>query len=581
MIDIAKTYWTSGVATLPVDNDKKPFRVKTWVGGVKDLESYRDAPGIGIVCGEASGNVECLDFDNHSDDAKDTISAFMEEISDISSRYKLPIQSTISGGYHLLYRCSEIGGNQKLASRPIVRDGKKIPDAIIETRGQGGYFVAHPTGGYKVIRGNILRIPEITPEERAFMIDVAKSFNEWHEPKRNEYEDSDRPGDKFNRDSESLQEVKDELEKAGWAEIRDGKWRRPGKGKGASATLGYGGTNVFYVFSSNAYPFDMGSYSPFSVIGTLRYDGDFKRFAKELAEKYSSQKPSKQDYSKASVQDADERKLENLLVKSYIDISIPVARPPVCFKIRDFEGGSIYEKRLLTLGNFSAITGKSKSKKSFLTSIFAAAAIKNGEINKKIVADLPPNKRDVLIFDTEQARYDAYVCVERAARLSGMPDSPHLKAYDLREFSYRDRCDIIGYALKKHKDSVGYVIIDGIADLVSAINDEDEATRISTLLMQWTAKYNCHITTVIHQNKDNNWATGWVGSMITKKSECVMSVTKDPEDKFKSVVVCDFIRGISDFNDFEIEIQGDSLPRVGDIDKLSSRYEVKPDNVPF
>lgn len=54
-----------------------------------------------------------------------------------------------------------------------------------------------------------------------------------------------------------------------------------------------------------------------------------------------------------------------------------------------------------TLGNFSASTGKAKSKKTFNISAIVAAALKNDEV-LKYSAYLPPNKRKILYVDTEQ-----------------------------------------------------------------------------------------------------------------------------------------------------------------------------------
>lgn len=571
------------MATLPVKKDKSPYNVSTWIGGITDESKYEGAYGVGLVCGKISGGLECLDFDNHFGDAKDTLTHFIEEIKDIFSKYKFPIESSSGGGFHLIYRCSEIEGNRKLASKPKWDEKRKrfVPDAIIETKGEGGYFVAYPTEGYNVERNNFLDIPEITVEDRQQIIDVAKSFNKWYEEKKTEYEDSDRPGDLFNKSLGAKDEVEDELRRHEWVEVRDGQWRRPGKDKGISATLGKAADNIFYVFSSNAYPFEPESgYNPFRVIGLLKYNGDFKKFAKELSEKYSVKKPEKRNVGEVKDESPDEKRLEGILSSAYIDPTIPITKPPVCFKIRDYENGAIYEKRLFTLGNFSAIIGKSKSKKSFLASAFLAAATKNGIIDEKILCDFPDGRNDVLLFDTEQSRYDAYVCSERVIRLTGIKHPRNFISYDLREYSPRDRRDIIGYALKKHENSVGYVVIDGIADLVNSINDEEEAAKIVTLLMQWTTYYNCHITNIIHQNKNDNWATGWVGSLITKKSECVISVAKDDSDKYKSKVSCDFMRGVSDFDDFELEIY-EGMPHIGNIDKLSSGYEIKSDDIPF
>ena len=571
-----KSYWAHGLATIPVKKDKSPYGLTTWGGGVNELSAYDGAYGVGVICGKVSGGLECLDFDNHFGDAKDTLTRFVNEISDLYSRYGFPIESTMNGGYHLLYRCSEIGGNTKLASRPMwsARLDRDVPDAIIETRGEGGYFVAAPTEGYNVLRNSLTAIPEITPEDRQALIDIAKSFNEWYEKRGTEHEQSDRPGDFFNRDPESLTEMIAELESAGWVEVRTGMWRRPDKDRGISATLGKVAENVFYVFSSNAYPFEPNTgYTPFGAIALLKYGGDHKEFARILGEKYQVDKPGR-GRRRGDTKDVvrDDGKLNSILRRSRIDLSVPVAKPPVCFKIKDFENGEVRVKRLFTLGNFSALTGKSKSKKSFLASIFMAAAIKNGPIDNKIVADLPQNKDCVMLFDTEQALYDAFVYAERALRVAELSEAPHFAAFDLRQYSPLERCDIIDYALEKYKDRVGYVVIDGIADLVNALNDEDEATRVTSLLMRWTAEYNIHITVVIHQNKNDNWATGHIGSALLKKAEAIISVTKDPEDSYRSTVRCDMIRGVSDFNDFTIEITSDGIGEIRELKNISSQY---------
>ena len=51
-----------------------------------------------------------------------------------------------------------------------------------------------------------------------------------------------------------------------------------------------------------------------------------------------------------------------------------------------------------TLGNFSASTGKAKSKKTFNISAIVAAALKNDEV-LKYSAYLPPNKRKILYVE--------------------------------------------------------------------------------------------------------------------------------------------------------------------------------------
>jgi len=577
MRKIAKEYMNYGLACLPVKADKSPNVKGTWKGGVSDINKYKDVHGIGIICGASSLNMEVYDFDNHFGDAKETLSQFISEIKELYDRYKFPIEETKNGGFHFLYRCSEIEGNQKLASKPLLdkKTNKWKPDAIIETRGEGGYFVAAPTPGYKVVRNNILDIPEITPEERKLIISVAKSFNEWFKVRKDTFEQKDKPGDLFNNDIEAKDEMISCLKNNGWNELEIGKWQRPGKKEGISATIGKVADNIFYNFSSNAFPFEPNSgYTPFQVIALLKHNGNFSEFAKELAERYELNKPIKKEYGKEKPKPKEKSELETLLSKAYIDLNIPISKPPAALKIRDFGNGYINEKRLFTLGNFSAITGKSKSKKTMLASILLAAATKNDLIYQKIKGCLPESKRAVLLFDTEQSNYDAYVTGKRVPEIIGY-ECDNFGAFDLREYTPMERCEIIDFALEKYKDNIGYVVIDGIVDLASAINDEIEASRVVSLLMKWTKIYNCHITVVIHQNKNDNYATGHIGSAILKKAEAIIPVTKDIDNSCKSTIECDMIRGVADFADFELEIQDNGLPIIRDLSNTDSETPVR------
>ncbi len=567
MIEIFKDYFAAGLATLPTKADKSP-NYKSWKGGVTDETAYGTSPGIGIVCGMISGSVECIDFDNHFGDAKETISAFMliEEVREVIERTNPVIESTMSGGFHMVYRCSTIEGNLKLARKPKQgANGKWIPDVIIETRGEGGYFVAAPSPGYKLLRGDFRNIPTIDPIDRDILISAAKSFNTWHEVVPSIEESRDRPGDMFNQKHEAVDEMRSSLQRGGWKEIREGIWQRPGKKDGVSATLGRVAPGIFYNFSSNGHPFESESaYTAFQVITLLDYNGDFSAFAKELVERYNID-PQKKVINKPKPEEKTTSELDMMMREAMIDFEIPVEKPPVVVRARQKikRDGALenFDSRMFSLGNFSAITGKGKSKKTFLTSLLLAASAENLDIQDKIIPDFPENKRHTVLFDTEQSRYDAYITGSRIPRITGKKASS-FRAFALREYSPIERCDIIEHILTKYNGSAGYIVIDGIADLANAINDEVEATRVASLLMRWTKQYNCHITVVIHQNKNDNYATGHLGSSIIKKAECVIMVEKDETERAKSHVKCDLIRGASDFDDFSFEINDIGLPII-------------------
>ena len=299
----------------------------------------------------------------------------------------------------------------------------------------------------------------------------------------------------------------------------------------------------------------------------MKYDGDFKRFATELVERYGLNHKTEAYVGQAyknqppSKREETPEEIDILLQRSMIDFNIPVAKPPVIMKIKAQMGTGMGYSRVFTLGNFSAITGKSKSKKTFLTSMFIASALHGGYYGKVFESELPEGRRGVLLFDTEQSNYDAYITAKRVPDMLGYFDEG-FQAFDLREFSPIERCKIIEHALDKAQNAISYVVIDGIADLAMAINDEIEASRVVSLLMKWTKLYNIHITLVIHQNKNDEYATGHLGSAILKKAECIISVKKDLTNSNRSEVECTLIRGARDFDKFSFTVNEMGLPVV-------------------
>lgn len=67
---------------------------------------------------------------------------------------------------------------------------------------------------------------------------------------------------------------------------------------------------------------------------------------------------------------------------------------------------------IATFGNFSASTGKAKSKKTFNITAMVAAAVNNSTV-LKYRASLPDGKRKILYFDTEQSRFHCHNVIER------------------------------------------------------------------------------------------------------------------------------------------------------------------------
>ena len=252
---------------------------------------------------------------------------------------------------------------------------------------------------------------------------------------------------------------------------------------------------------------------------------------------------------------------ETTLLQNEIKNSELIQAPPVAVNIIETDATQTVYKRLFTLGNFSAIIGKAKSRKTFFLSLIVSILLCIRNIHNKFLNELPENKKLILWFDTEQGAFDSQAVVKRIFKMVGSEDN--FKFYNLRPYAPLERCKIIDFAFKKYGEQTGYCVIDGIADLACAINDEVEASRVSTLLLQWTANYKLHISTIIHQNKNDNFATGHLGSSVMKKAETVISVSKEGDD---TIVKCDYSRGRM-FKDFFFAIDGDGIPYIKDGEK--------------
>jgi hypothetical protein len=549
-INIIKSYFDAGYECLPCKIDKSPLLKKGWKEKFT-LDEFKNAEAIGIKGGSYSDGIICLDFDAHQGqkDAYTNLKHYLEipEIREIFDRDKLPIEKTQSGGYHLLFKTDVKIGNRKIASRMF--EGK--PDCFIEIKAQDGYFLCTPSPGYKMVNNDILKVAKLNSVDTATMIDLAMSMNEYYKTNVTEYEGTDRPGDKFNKEV-SLNEVENILKSANWSDIGDKKWRRPGKKTGISGSLGYiKGCYIFYCFTQNGYPLEwLKAYSPFQLKTALEFNGDYKACATSL--------PAPEKITIVSKDKLPESELEKILNNCKIDTNKIIERPPVILSIKQKNGSGFQYRRIFTLGNFSVIIGKAKSKKTFLLSLLISFLLRIKDLTYKFINDLSDEKNLIVWFDTEQGTYDSYNTIKRIEKMSGTKGK--IKAFNLRPFSPLERCQIIEYAFKMFGNKIGLCIIDGIADLSTAINDELEATRISTMMLRLTKEYNCHISIVIHQNKNDNFATGHLGSSLMKKAEILISTNKI-QGSDSTEVRCDYSRG-QDFESFNMKIDFDGIPYV-------------------
>jgi hypothetical protein len=232
--------------------------------------------------------------------------------------------------------------------------------------------------------------------------------------------------------------------------------------------------------------------------------------------------------------------------KSVVDLSTEMMPPEPAISFNNVSIG--------TLGNFSTIIGKAKSRKSFLATMFAGATLRGNYEGLQS----PLYHKSVIYFDTEQSKYYVQKLGKRIVQIAGNDDN--LQVYGLRTLSPDERLAVIEYVIES-TENLGLVIIDGIRDLITSINDEAEATAISTKLLQWSELYNCHIITILHQNKSNDQARGHVGTELMNKSETVLSVTKDDNSPEISYVKFDFTKNLTP-DSFAFTVNDTGIPEI-------------------
>jgi hypothetical protein len=217
---------------------------------------------------------------------------------------------------------------------------------------------------------------------------------------------------------------------------------------------------------------------------------------------------------------------------------------------------------IATLGNFSASVGKPKSKKTFNVSAIVAAALSGKEV-LRYTAKLPEGRHKVLYIDTEQSKCHCQNVLKRILRLAELPtdkDEEKLKFLMLREYSPKQRRQIIDHAISEDKE-IGLVVIDGIRDLLRDINSPSESVDIINDLMRWSSAHELHIHTVLHVNKQDDNARGHIGTELCNKAETILQVTKSAVDSSVSEVKAIHIRD-REFKPFAFRINSDGLPEL-------------------
>jgi putative DNA primase/helicase len=296
-----------GLSPIPIrtDGSKAPL-IDGWrefsdrLATAQELRHWFRVPGragVGVTGGPASGNLVVFDFERWDVFTRWGALLTAEEREHLA---RCPVVATPKGGAHVYCRLLEPVKGAKYA-----RDAAGV--CLIETRGEGHYVLApgspaccHPNGRrYSLLRAGWLdgELAERIPLDVFYSLTThAAELNEYRRPAPREvFGDrlrstaaSQRPGDQFNTRAAWA----DILTPHGWKPFRSTEsaayWTRPGKSPaGISASTGFcrgaSGTDLLYVFSTSATPFEPEhSYSRFAAYALLNHRGGFAAASRAL-----------------------------------------------------------------------------------------------------------------------------------------------------------------------------------------------------------------------------------------------------------------------------------------------------------
>jgi hypothetical protein len=264
--------------------------------------------GQGICTGY--GGLEVIDIDlktlptlqAQQEFWKEYLTFLKDNIADFDEKFV--IYKTINNGYHILYKCELIQGNQKLAKL------QNQPEAIIETRGIGGYVFIYDK---KVTALGYSEIKQISIKDREVLMAISRYFD-YKEPVEESApehvpEDSISPWADFNQRNSVWELIQDDF-----TIVRRLKDKQVIKRHGATSEhSGYiynNSGNLFLFTTGTIYPAEK-ILSPFAIYAWRFHNGDMKEASRDLyAKGYGSRhvkKPAPSDYSPADISiDANE-----------------------------------------------------------------------------------------------------------------------------------------------------------------------------------------------------------------------------------------------------------------------------------
>ncbi|MBK7099536.1 MAG: AAA family ATPase [Sphingobacteriales bacterium] len=185
-------------------------------------------------------------------------------------------------------------------------------------------------------------------------------------------------------------------------------------------------------------------------------------------------------------------------------------------------------------GNITAISAAPKVGKTAFSSVLLAGALSlSGIYDGFNEIEVIPNteRKAVIHMDSEQSEYDQQYGVKTILKRLGEDTTPdNLLSYNIRQLSvndYKQFTDDVCEAAYNEFGGIHSIFIDGGADYITSVNDEEQANTLVESFTHLAIKYHCPVIVVIHLNPNSDKERGHLGSHLQRQCYGLVAIKKD------------------------------------------------------
>jgi hypothetical protein len=183
---------------------------------------------------------------------------------------------------------------------------------------------------------------------------------------------------------------------------------------------------------------------------------------------------------------------------------------------------------ILPESGYLSVDGKEKSGKSTLNKMICTAHVSYQGIYENVKLNIDPRKK-IFVGDSEQSKADIALDKYTIAKSAGLKSFPEdvimYRLLSLESDAAMKMNLVINYVMELKHD-LGWLIIDGIADLIYNDNDKGDSRDLLGELVSLKNEYGFCMSTVIHQNKKDSAAANQLGAVCYSK--CNYQVKMEP-----------------------------------------------------